>query len=459
VSAPPLPHGSRGLPLLGESLSFISNTFAFFSRRFQRHGPLFRTRVLGRDMACTYAPEAYPLFEDERSFVRRADCSPRLRRLLSEDVVTFLNGEAHRLRKGLLLQALGPGRLGPYVPLIDRVVCSRLERWAEAGELSWVEELGELAFAVADTLFAGAEPEARNESLQRTFLVFSRGLFSPPINLPFTPFGRALRAREALLGYFRKAVDRRRAAPGEDILSALLRAEVEGVRLTDEEATLELLHAFYASYAGMQALLTGLCHTLILRSPVRERLQAELERLPEGTLTFSGLQALGYLEQVVLEVKRFYPVLPMIVPFRVVRPVELAGAQVPAGWMAVACPHQTMRDERYFAAPEQFAPERFGPERAEHLRHPEAYVPHSGGSLEQGHQCAGEQLSTLVVQVLAVRLLQGYAWHAPEQDFSPDMSSVPPLPRDGLRVRLERSRVVRPSYARSFHAQRRTAAR
>ena len=47
----PLPPGNRAFPLLGETLAFLKDAFAFVERRVARHGPVFRTHLLGRTTA------------------------------------------------------------------------------------------------------------------------------------------------------------------------------------------------------------------------------------------------------------------------------------------------------------------------------------------------------------------------------------------------------------------------
>ncbi len=428
----------------------LFHPFAFYEQRSRRYGPIFRTRMMGEDLACFVGPEAFAVFNDEHYFSRQEACLPKLRQFFTSNVVTFFDGARHAIRKRLLLQAFDLKNLEACLPLIDRMVRLRLERWASAREIVWAEELGELASALPNVLFAGANPAMRNEPLRRALEAFRRGIYSIPIRLPFTAFSRGLRARKLLLRYFRQAIASHRNSPQQDLLSALLAAEVEGVRLSDEEAALELLHSCFAAYAGLHGLFVGLCYALTLNPRPRERLQAEVEPFPSEALSLEGLNSLTYLDQTIQEAKRFYPMVPTTLFARAVKPVPVGDFEIPAGWLAVGCPHSTLSDPHVFKDPGQFKPERFAPGELQPLQE-KAFVPHGGGTLVEGHHCPGEQLTNLIMKVLAVRLLQGFTWQAPRQDLRLDMRRIPPLPRGRLHVRLRHERPERPTIRQPAH--------
>jgi len=442
-----LPPGGKGLPWVGEALAMLFHPFAFYEQRSRRHGPIFRTRLMKDDLVCFVGPEAFAVFNDERYFSRQQACLPKLRQFFTSDVVTFFDGPRHVVRKRLLLQAFDLKNLEACLPLIDRMVRLRLEGWSSAREIFWTEELGKLAFALTNVLFAGADPETGNEPLRRTLEAFQRGIYSAPIRLPFTTFSRGLRARKVLLQYFRQAIASHRSAPRQDLLSALLAAEVEGVRLSDEEVALELLHSCFAAYSGLRGLFVGLCYALTLNPQPRERLHAEVESSPSESLSLEGLNSLPYLDQTIKEVKRFYPMVPATLFARTVKPVRVGDFEIPAGWLAVGCPHSTLSDPHIFKEPGQFRPERFSPGELQPLQE-KAFVPHGGGPLVEGHRCPGEQLATVLMKVLAVRLLQGFMWKAPRQDLRLDLRHIPPLPRGRLRVQLQHAHAERPTFRR-----------
>ena len=72
------------------------------------------------------------------------------------------------------------------------------------------------------------------------------------------------------------------------------------------------------------------------------------------------------------------------------------------------------------------------PERAEHKRHPFAWIPFGGGP----RKCLGEHFAVLEMQIVLALLLRGYEWElVAGQEL--EMLFFPfPRPKSGLRVRM-----------------------
>ena len=52
-----LPPGQMGLPLLGETLEFVFDP-KFVEKRYQKHGSIFKTHIIGRPTVYMVGPEA-----------------------------------------------------------------------------------------------------------------------------------------------------------------------------------------------------------------------------------------------------------------------------------------------------------------------------------------------------------------------------------------------------------------
>src|SRR6185369_162609 len=84
--------------------------------------------------------------------------------------------------------------------------------WADGGERPIVDDLSQLGYDIADVLFAAADPDKSDTERARDFLAMLRGTFAPPINLPFTAYGKAIKARDRMRAYLKEAVGSRDGA-------------------------------------------------------------------------------------------------------------------------------------------------------------------------------------------------------------------------------------------------------
>jgi cytochrome P450 len=155
-----------------------------------------------------------------------------------------------------------------------------------------------------------------------------------------------------------------------------------------------------------------------------------------------------YLEQVASEVRRLSPVVHVFFG-KAREAIEFAGHTIPAGWTIFWGIRSSHLKPEIYPDPECFDPERFSSARAESQRHPHAFAPNGAGG-PMGHKCAGYELAPLMLKVFAVELLRGHDWQlSSPQDLDLAWNQVPPMPKDGLRVRVTPVTAERAAVARS----------
>jgi cytochrome P450 len=186
---------------------------------------------------------------------------------------------------------------------------------------------------------------------------------------------RAFAAARSIVDYLRPIVEARRADPREDLLTALLTAEVDGERLSEDEV-LSFLRLLLPAGAETTYRLTGNVLYALLTHP-EER--AEVEASPELTAAF------------VEETLRWdSPV--QLVSREVTRDVELHGHRIPKGDLASFAIGSANRDERHYRDPDRFDLHR--PNKGDHV---------SFGLGE--HFCLGSHLSRLETRIAVAALL------------------------------------------------------
>jgi cytochrome P450 len=437
ASVDAVPPGSFGLPVIGETLSFLRDTPGFLDDRFRRHGPIFKTRLLNEPVVCLGGHEAFTLFMDERYFTRVGGSPPQVRELLNPDALPFIDGDYHRKRKSLILQGFDRPSLDSYLPTLERLFARYIAGWEQKRTFAWVPELASLGFAVVDCVFSGADPGVDNRVVFEQFQRATAAMLAIPIKLPFSTFGRALAARDKLREYTGGVVAARRRSPRSDLVSRLMNVNDGAGGLTDRELRIELLHFYFAGLPLYSALTYHLM--LLAQNPaVWERAQSEvLANAPSGPITMDVLDKLPYVHQTCLESRRYAAVVALTFFATVRESFVFHGYHVPQGWKAIGLIASTMHDAGTFTSPSTYDPARFAPPRSEDRRFPNAYVAQGGGP-ETGHRCAGEKFTHVVMGALTAHLLRDFTWDLPSQNLRPRLGKIAPTPFDDLQVVFRR---------------------
>jgi cytochrome P450 len=427
----PLPPGSTGLPVLGETLAFVKDPFAFVQERRARYGRVFRTSLLGRKTAVLVGPEPLEAFYDPANIVRDGANPPHVQSLFGgPGVINNLDGPAHALRRRSLGAALSREAIESYLPTMTRFVDAAFARWTSAGEIGWNDELKRLAIETLGAVLASIEPGPDLVALVGRCERIAAAFTALPIPLPGTPYTNGIRAKNEALEFYRGLVRTHRERSYDDGLARLLAAHADdGTTIADEDAPGELNHLFLAGFVVFAQLAATIVF-LTEHSDVRDHVAAAATTLSD-TPTAAELVGNAYLMQVVDEVRRLTPIVPIV--FGKARSAFVVdGFTIPAGWGVAAAVWSNDREAATFSDPERFDPDRFGA-RAEQRAHAYAYTPQGAGPPD-GHRCPGFDLTTVFMALFTARLVRGYRWVLPPQDLAPNWALVPPVPRDGLRA-------------------------
>ncbi len=425
-------------PLVGDSLAFLGDPAGFLEKRSKELGPVFRMNVFGDDVACFVGPEPFKLFLDERYFTRASASPPHVQEILDKEAVPFLDGEAFKRRKELLMQIFRPEALDGYASIVERVISGRIDKWTRLGSFSWVPDLTSMSMTVAGALFLGKDPDQDDPQIEQAFQTAFGGFLTLPINLPFTPFGKALKARDYLRGRINDAIDEHVKAEKKDAMAQALAVTTKaGEKLSRQEVAIETFH-FFGAYVPVIGGLSFLALLLGQHAEVKERLRAEVkEKLPQGPITMAGLRALPFLDRVCRESRRVQPILPITFFAKAKEECSYRGIRIPKGIKALGCIGPTLQDAETYAEPLKFDPDRWEGERAGPRQHA-GWVPHGGGAHLTAHRCAGEQLADLMLKTFAVLLLRDCDWTLPPQELGPTTGQLFATPKSGLLVNFKK---------------------
>ncbi|MBN0048929.1 cytochrome P450 [Streptomyces actuosus] len=305
----------------------------------------------------------------------------------SSDTVSRLsNGE--RQPPGGTLLLLDPPRHGKLRRLVSKVFTAKM-----------ISELAPRITEVATDLLDGLDGSDRFDLVEAfanplPVIVISSMLGVPPSDRPLfqvwadnlltvdweTPDGAEVLGRtvQELDAYLRGHVAERRAREHDDLMSLLVRAEVDGERLNDEDVV---------SFAAL-LLLAGHVTTAVLLGNMLLTLHQERGLI--GRLREEPAETAPFIE----EVLRLRP--PFLKVERVpTSPVEIAGTKVPENAMVYLWLLSANRDERVFADPDRFLP---GRSNAKQLAF--------GHGI---HYCLGAPLARMEGQIALDLMLDRYA--------------------------------------------------
>src|SRR5258708_32641165 len=366
-----LPPGTMGLPFLGETLAFGKNPFLFLEERQRRYGNVFKSSLFGRRIVFLAGTEGAEAFYNAQN-ISRADAHPfPLVQLFGGINMEMYDGPKHFALKSMALQAFDHAAIAGCLPDMQRLIEAKLAQLTKAGEFSAIAELRRLAIEVVCGNVLGLAPGRETEAMARDYGTVVPGLIAVPLPLPGTTYGRALGARDRGLGRIRAAIAQRRRHPGTDALSRVLTAKAaDGRTYSDDEALLEVHHMVIAGFI-VYALMAEAMRQLAERPDLHARCAQEIrEHAPSGPLTVEKLAKLSTAMNVVLESKRYVPLVPLAFG-RAQRAFTCGGFQVPNDWTVYLALSLNNFDRAVYTDPEKFDPDRFG--RGEHRKPPLAF--------------------------------------------------------------------------------------
>ncbi|KAM7485919.1 hypothetical protein LguiA_001928 [Lonicera macranthoides] len=441
-----LPPGKTGLPVIGETLQFISTGRAghperFINERMKKYSPeIFKTSIGGDTMAVFCGPAGNKLlFSNENKLL--VTCLPHnsLKIIFSPSPSPLIT--ANKTHK-ILSQFVKPEALQKYVPMMDYTARNYIERECStpSREVKIVPLSQNLAFSLACHLFVSVEDPQLIARIANSFKLVTKGLFSVPINFPGTAFNRAIKAANLIRKELLPIIKQRRKDLSEkkdvecphDLLSKMLIwTDEEGKFLTEIEIPVLILGILFASNETITILMTFVIYFLadhpdVYAKVLEEQLKIVKSKGSEELLSWEDMQKMKYSRNVINEVLRLVP--PATGNFKeAISNFTYGNFSIPKGWKVFWTVHTTHKDPKYFPDPEKFDPSRFegkGPI-------PFTFVPFGGGP----RMCPGSDFARLEVLTFMHRLVTKFRWEKliPNEKIAYDPL---PMPVNGLPIRL-----------------------
>jgi hypothetical protein len=189
----------------------------------------------------------------------------------------FLDAPAHTRLRGLAAHAFTPRRVAVLREHIADIAARLLDAAASRGRIELIEDFAAPlpAIVTAEMLGVPARDHALLKGWSADFAEVLGNFQHNPERATHT-----LRATEAMTAYFREAIREQRSRPREGLITALLTAEIDGDRLTEDEVVANCIITMVGGQETTTNLIANGVLSLLRHPGELARLRAEPALIP-----------------------------------------------------------------------------------------------------------------------------------------------------------------------------------
>ncbi|CAK7345596.1 unnamed protein product [Dovyalis caffra] len=442
---PNLPPGNPGLPFIGESLDFLAKGWKgcpenfIFDRIRKYSSEIFKTNLFGQPVVILSGASGNKfLFSNENKLVETW-WPEFVNKIFPSSVERSPKEEAKRMRK-LFPQFLKPEALQRYIEIMDMVTQRHFALdWENKAEVVVFPLAKSYTFELACHLFLSIEDPGHIARFSHPFDHIASGIFTIPIDLPATPFNRAIKASNfirtelsAIIRQRKKDLAEGKASPAQDILShMMLSFDEDGQYMNEVEIADKILALLMGGHESTSAACTFVVKYLaelpyIYEGVYKEQIDIIKSKKTGELLNWEDIQKMKYSWNVACEMMRLSPPFPGNFK-EAINDFAFKGFSIPKGWKLYWSASSTHKNPEYFPEPEKFDPSRFegkGPA-------PYTFIPFGGGP----RMCPGSEYARVEILVFMHNLVKRFRF----AKLIPDEKIVfnpTPRPAMGLPVRL-----------------------
>ncbi|KAK1582190.1 hypothetical protein Q3G72_012619 [Acer saccharum] len=414
----------------------------WIEQRIKKYGPISKLSLFGKPTVFVYGPAANKfVFNGDSSTI--ANQQPKSISMILGDRCLFeLSGQDHKRVRDALVSFLKPESLKKYVEKIDGEIREHLKlHWHGKEQITVLPLMKTLTFNIICSLLFGLERGHKRDQFVSNFETMIAGMWSVPVNLPFTRYNGSLKASarvqnmvKDLIQEKRKKLEQKTASPHQDLITCLLSIRNENGQevITEKEIVHNVMLVMVAGHDTSSVLITFLVRLLANDPAVYAAVLQEQEEIAKDKsmgefLTWEDLTKMKYAWRVAMETLRMIP--PVFGGFRnTLKDIEYNGYLIPKGWQIFWVTSMTHMDDTIFPEPSKFDPSRF--ENQSSIP-PYCYLPFGAGY----RICPGYEFARIETLLVIHRLVTQFTWKLQCSDnvFSRDPM---PVPTRGLPIQI-----------------------
>ncbi|EXB50283.1 Cytochrome P450 [Morus notabilis] len=446
-----LPPGSLGIPIIGQTLALLSAMRAntaekWLEQRIKKYGPISKLSLFGKPTVFLHGQVANKfIFTSSGSAI--ANQQPKsIQMIIGDRSLLELNGDDHRRVRNAFMLFLKPESLKQYVGKMEEEIRMHLEmHWLGKQQVTVLPLMKILTFNIMCSLLFGLERGTRSKNLVEGFQQMIDGIWSVPVNLPFTRYNRSLKASKRVEDMVKQLIHEKRVElkekcasdPHQDLITCLLslRNEDGEDELSEKEIMQNVMLVMIAGYDTSSILITFIIRFLAIEPSNYAAVLQEQEEIARSKksgefLTWEDLAKMKYTWRVAMETLRIVP--PIFGSTRIaVKDIEYGGYLIPKGWQIFWASSMTQMDNAIYPEPTKFDPNRF--ENKSSVP-PYCFVAFGGGT----RMCPGNEFARIETLITIHYLVTRFTWKlCADNSFSRNPF---PVPAQGLPVQIMQKR-------------------
>ena len=425
------------------ALQISRDPAAFFKKQLQLPQDYFYLSMPGLNRVwMATGPEGAKAVLQAPDTVLTSSLPSPLEPLLGQHSLILLQSDNHTRERKRLKPAFQGTCLRSYESLMRHSIQQSLARLPVQQLVNIQELLQEVTLNVIIQVVFGINGHERMQhyqaAIRRVLHYFTPAIMLMPAArkscLGISPWDRFVKARDQLDQLLLADIEKAREDPahGNSVLSILVRKPEDNTEpLTTRQIRDELITLLAAGHETTANSLTWLIFCLGDNSDVHQRLRDEILSQPADT-SLERLMKLPYLDAVIKEVLRCYPVVPLVMR-SVIAPFSALGQTQSQSTYAGIATYSLHYHPAVWGDPDQFRPERFLEQEFTAFE----YLPFGGGN----KKCLGYGFALFEMKLILFHLFQQM-----EVEITNDMPVKPAIqgitlgPRQAVLATLTRYR-------------------
>ena len=261
-----IPHipGDLGLPFFGTAFSFLKDANGFILDHQKKFGNIFKSRFFGFDTVYLLGPEANKfLLVEQAKYTSSQEAWERIIAELFPNGLMLMDGDRHKKHRSILNEAFKKEPMQGYLDMIKPTVEEDVANWPVDSTFPFYLRTKALALQIAGLAFFGLDFDSDLSSINGDIIDVLKASLAIPVNLPFTKYGKGIRARKRLEDYFKSMIGKKRSEPTADLFSMLCFSKNEdGQRLEDQEIIDHLIFILMAGHDTAATTLSSAAYLL-----------------------------------------------------------------------------------------------------------------------------------------------------------------------------------------------------